>query len=113
MSFEDIIYEASEGVATITSNRPQVLNAFTGHTVDELTRAFLLAWSDRSVRAVILTGAGDRAFCAGGDQSKREHGGYKGQYVARAPSGVDISTAERGGGKECVSTGRTRLSWQS
>src|SRR3546814_6456751 len=59
-------------------------------TVDELTRAFLLAWSDRSVRAVILTGAGDRAFCAGGDQSKREHGGYKGQYVARAPSGVDI-----------------------
>src|SRR3546814_4506837 len=90
MSFEDIIYEASEGVATITSNRPQVLNAFTGHTVDELTRAFLLAWSDRSVRAVILTGAGDRAFCAGGDQSKREHGGYKGQYVARAPSGVDI-----------------------
>ena len=90
MSFEDIIYEASEGVATITINRPQVLNAFTGHTVDELTRAFLLAWSDRSVRAVILTGAGDRAFCAGGDQSKREHGGYKGQYVARAPSGVDI-----------------------
>src|SRR3546814_5224072 len=79
MSFEDIIYEASEGVATITINRPQVLNAFTGHTVDELTRAFLLAWSDRSVRAVILTGAGDRAFCAGGDQSKREHGGYKGQ----------------------------------
>src|SRR3546814_8488916 len=71
MSFEDIIYEASEGVATITINRPQVLNAFTGHTVDELTRAFLLAWYDRSVRAVILTGAGDRAFCAGGDQSKR------------------------------------------
>lgn len=90
MSFEDIIYETSESIATITINRPQVLNAFTGHTVEEMTQAFLLAWADRSVRAVILTGAGDKAFCAGGDQSNRQQGGYKGKHEARAPSGIDI-----------------------
>jgi 2-ketocyclohexanecarboxyl-CoA hydrolase len=90
MKFDDILYDASEGIATITINRPEVLNAFTGDTVDELTQAFMLAWSDRSVRAVILTGAGDRAFCAGGDQSKRAHGGYQSKNRARADSGVDI-----------------------
>lgn len=90
MTFEDIIYETSEGVATITINRPDVLNAFTGYTVHELTQAFTLAWSDRTIRAVILTGAGDKAFCVGGDQSKRSHGGYKGEYEARALSGIDI-----------------------
>lgn len=90
MEFEDILYEASEGVATITINRPKVLNAFTGHTVDELTRAFMQAWSDRSVRTVILTGAGDRAFCVGGDQSGRQKGEYQSKYVARSKVGVDI-----------------------
>lgn len=90
MTFQDIIYESNDGVATITINRPNVLNAFTGYTVHELTQAFTLAWSDRSVRAVILTGAGDKAFCVGGDQSKRSHGGYKGEYKARALSGIDI-----------------------
>ena len=90
MKFDDILYDASEGIATITINRPEVLNAFTGDTVDELTRAFMLAWSDRSVRAVILTGAGDKAFCAGGDQSKRAQGGYQSRSRARADSGVDI-----------------------
>lgn len=88
MTFDDILYEASEGIATITINRPQVLNAFTGHTVDELTQAFMLAWTDRSVRAVILTGTGDRAFCTGGDQSQRSIGGY--QHKARSETGIDI-----------------------
>ncbi|MBB6123392.1 enoyl-CoA hydratase-related protein [Sphingobium subterraneum] len=88
MNFDDILYEASEGIATITINRPQVLNAFTGKTVDELTRAFMQAWADRSVRAVILTGTGDRAFCTGGDQSTRSADGY--DHVARSERGVDI-----------------------
>src|SRR5450755_3864161 len=88
MQFNDIIYDASEGIATITINRPQVLNAFTGRTVDELTHAFMQAWVDRSVRAVILTGAGDRAFCTGGDQSNRDTGGY--HNAARSDIGMDI-----------------------
>jgi naphthoate synthase len=53
------------------------MNAFRGRTVDELIHAFKHAWSDREVSAVILTGAGDRAFCAGGDVKERaETGGY-------------------------------------
>jgi naphthoate synthase len=76
--FTDITYEVSEATyATITINRPDRMNAFRGRTVDELIHAFKHAWSDREVSAVILTGAGDRAFCAGGDVKERaETGGY-------------------------------------
>jgi naphthoate synthase len=64
-------------VAVITINRPERYNAFRGRTVDELIAAFRAAWSDRSVAAVVLTGAGDKAFCAGGDQKQRaETGDY-------------------------------------
>jgi enoyl-CoA hydratase/carnithine racemase len=51
----------------ITINRPERYNAFRGRTVEELIRAFRTAWADRAVQAVILTGAGDKAFCAGAD----------------------------------------------
>ena len=89
MDFGDILYRSEDGVAIITINRPQVLNAFRSQTVDELVEAFKLAWADRSVGAVILTGAGERAFCTGGDQSTREEGGYKGNPV-RSDLGLDI-----------------------
>ena len=88
MEFTDILYDVSDSVATISINRPHVLNAFTAHTVEELTRSFMLAWSDRSVRAVILTGTGDKAFCVGGDLNTRSKDGYAGQ--ARSPIGTDI-----------------------
>jgi naphthoate synthase len=89
MEFEDVLYEASEGVATITINRPKQLNAFRGQTVDELVEAFHEAWRDRSVGCVILTGAGEKAFCVGGDQTTREEGGYKGK-PSRSDLGLDI-----------------------
>jgi 2-ketocyclohexanecarboxyl-CoA hydrolase len=89
MDFGDILYRVDDAVAIVTINRPQVLNAFRSQTVDELVEAFKLAWADRSVGAVILTGAGDRAFCTGGDQSTREEGGYKGNPV-RSDLGLDI-----------------------
>lgn len=76
MQFEDIVYEKSEGIATITINRPQVRNAFRTLTVDELIAAFQDAWWDHSVGVVILTGEGDKAFSAGGDQSERSAEGY-------------------------------------
>jgi len=76
MQFQDILYEKKEGIATITINRPQVRNAFRTLTVDELLAAFQDAWWDHSVGVVIFTGAGDKAFCAGGDQSERGKGGY-------------------------------------
>jgi naphthoate synthase len=75
--YSDIRYDVDDGVAIITIDRPDRMNAFRGRTVDELIAAFRAAWADRSVAAVVLTGAGDRAFCAGGDQKQRaETGDY-------------------------------------
>ena len=73
--FEDVLYEVEDSVATITINRPDVYNAFRAQTVDELIHAFKRAWVDRGVGAVILTGAGEKAFCAGGDQKQRQQTG--------------------------------------
>ena len=75
--FTDVTYEVTDDVAVITINRPERYNAFRGRTVDELIFAFKTAWASREVAAVVLTGAGDRAFCAGGDVKERaETGGY-------------------------------------
>ncbi len=75
--FTDIRYEVEDACAVITINRPERMNAFRGRTVDELLTAFKHAWVDRQVGAIVLTGAGDRAFCAGGDVRERaETGGY-------------------------------------
>jgi len=72
---EDVLYEVERGLAWITINRPDRYNAFRGRTVDELIRAFKMAWADHGVGVVALTGAGDRAFCAGGDQKQRQETG--------------------------------------
>jgi 2-ketocyclohexanecarboxyl-CoA hydrolase len=90
VTYDDIIYERDEtGIVTITINRPDKLNAFSAHTVDELIDAFSNAWKDRGCGVVILTGAGDRAFCVGGDQSAREGGGGYGDG-AKHDLGIDI-----------------------
>ncbi len=75
--FEDVLYEVDRGLAWITINRPDRYNAFRGRTIDELIRCFKRAWADPAVGVLALTGAGDRAFCAGGDQKQRaETGDY-------------------------------------
>ena len=66
MTYEHILVSAAEGILTITLNRPDKLNAFIGHMRRDLAEALEHAGSDRSIRVVIITGAG-RAFCAGGD----------------------------------------------
>ncbi|MCK6552271.1 1,4-dihydroxy-2-naphthoyl-CoA synthase [Myxococcota bacterium] len=76
--YEDIIYEKWEGIAKITINRPEVRNAFRPLTVKEMSRAFDDARDDSDVGVVILTGQGPDAFCSGGDQRVRGHGGYVG-----------------------------------
>jgi naphthoate synthase len=78
VEYTDILYEKVGGKATITINRPEVLNAFRAQTVRELLHAFEDAWDDGSVGVVVLTGAGDRAFCVGGDQKDRDEEGYGG-----------------------------------
>lgn len=76
--YEDIIYETYNGIAKITINRPEVRNAFRPLTVQELIDAFAYARDDSDIGVIILAGAGDEAFCAGGDQKVRGHGGYVG-----------------------------------
>ncbi len=76
MAYTDILYQKSNGVAWITINRPEVRNAFRTTTVAELTDAFLDARWDPAIGVVVLTGAGDKAFCSGGDQKERGQGGY-------------------------------------
>jgi naphthoate synthase len=71
----DVLYEEQHGLAWITIDRPERLNAFTAHTVDELLRCFKRAWAAPEVGVVALTGSGDRAFCVGGDQKQREQTG--------------------------------------
>ena len=78
--FTDVTYEvADESYAIITINRPERMNAFRGRTVDELLSAFKHAWADSRVAAVILTGAGHRAFCVGGDVKQRAETGKYGE----------------------------------
>ena len=70
MTYTDIIYDRDEtGIVTITINRPDKLNAFSAHTVDELIDAFTQAWKDRGCGVVILTGVG-RAFRSGADMAE-------------------------------------------
>jgi 2-ketocyclohexanecarboxyl-CoA hydrolase len=71
----DVTYEVDAGLATITINRPERLNSFRAHTVDELITCLKRAWSSPDVGVVCLTGAGDKAFCTGGDQKQRNETG--------------------------------------
>jgi naphthoate synthase len=77
--YNDIIYETADGIAKITINRPHVRNAFRPLTVTEMQDAFRAAHQDDSVGVIILTGAGNLAFCSGGDQKVRGDGGYVGE----------------------------------
>jgi naphthoate synthase len=76
--FEDIRYERGEGIGKITINRPEVRNAFRPQTIAELRDAFARARDDLEVSTIIFTGAGDEAFCSGGDQRVRGDDGYIG-----------------------------------
>ena len=76
--YGDIIYEVAEGIARITINRPEVRNAFRPQTVVELIDAFAAAREDAEVGVILLTGAGTKAFCSGGDQRIRGEAGYVG-----------------------------------
>ena len=77
MDLTDVGYEVEDGLAWITIERPERMNAFRARTVDELIHCFKRAWASGEVGVVCLTGAGDRAFCTGGDQKQRaETGDY-------------------------------------
>ncbi len=77
--YQEILFSYYEGIAKISINRPHKRNAFTPQTVKEMSEAMELARQDERVGVVILTGEGGEAFCSGGDQSVRGHGGYIGE----------------------------------
>ena len=96
--FHDILFEKHHrirGAAWITINRPQVMNAFTGQTLAEMRQAVDDACADPEVGVIVLTGAGDRAFCAGGDLRWLQEWQREG---ATAPSPVD----PHGGIEDCL-----------
>lgn len=76
--YKEILFDYFNGIARITINREHVRNAFTPLTVEEMSDALRLCRDRRDVRVVVLTGAGDTAFCAGGDMHVKGHGGYVG-----------------------------------
>jgi len=77
-AYTDILFSVDAGMCTITINRPERLNAFNGHTIEELRDALRRAEADRDVGVIVLTGAGERAFSAGGDVEWEVEGGLKG-----------------------------------
>lgn len=77
--YKEILFHTHEGIARISINRPEVHNAFTPLTVTEMIDAMNVCREDADIRVIILTGEGGKAFCSGGDQSVRGHGGYIGQ----------------------------------
>ena len=85
MSYQDILFEVKDRVAFITINRPDKYNAFTQTTCEELISAFHRAGWDNSIGAVVLAGAGDKAFCTGGDQSTHD-----GSYGDRGTLGMPL-----------------------
>ena len=76
--FKEILFEEYNNIAKITINRPRYRNAFTPLTVKEMSEAFLYCRESLDIRVVILTGAGDKAFCSGGDMHVKGRGGYVG-----------------------------------
>ncbi len=78
-TYDDIIFQKADGIARISINRPEVHNAFRPKTIFELLEAFRNANEDSTIGVVLFTGEGGRAFCSGGDQRIRGHGGYVGE----------------------------------
>jgi len=85
VDYQDILYEERDGSARIAINRPDVMNAFRGQTVEELLHALQRAGWNKRIAVIVLTGTGDRAFCTGGDQSS-----HSGQYDGRGTVGLPV-----------------------
>jgi naphthoate synthase len=88
--YKEILFQYYQGIAKISINRPHKHNAFTPLTVMEMSEAMELARQNPQVGAIILTGEGGNAFCSGGDQSVRGHGGYIGEDTVPRLNVLDL-----------------------
>lgn len=84
MDYQDLLYDESDGIANIVINRPEVLNAFRAQTCEELIDVFNRAAWNEDIGVIVLSGAGERAFCTGGDQSSHA-GSYGGRGIIGLP----------------------------
>jgi naphthoate synthase len=93
--YTDILYHKMGGIAKITINRPEIHNAFRPLTVQEMSQALEDARNDHEIGVIILTGAGGRAFCSGGDQSIRGEAGYSDGHGADRLNVLDFQRQMR------------------
>lgn len=93
--YEDILFQQFEGIAKITINRPQVYNAFRPQTNREMLDAMAYCREASDIGVVVLTGAGDKAFCSGGDQKVKGVGGYIDENGVPRLNGLDLHKAIR------------------
>jgi len=90
IQYKEILFHKFEGIARISINRPDVHNAFTPLTVNEMIDAMNICREDKEIGVIILTGEGGNAFCSGGDQSVRGHGGYIGEDTTPRLNVLDL-----------------------
>ena len=88
--YEEILFDFFEGIAKITINRPRYRNAFTPETTAEMGDAMRICREDPKIRVVVITGAGDKAFCSGGDMHVKGRGGYVGKDGVPRLSVLDV-----------------------
>lgn len=88
--YKEILFHKFDNIARISINRPEVHNAFTPTTVKEMIDAMMICREDADIGVVILTGEGGNAFCSGGDQSVRGHGGYVGEDTVPRLNVLDL-----------------------
>ncbi|AMM51979.1 dihydroxynaphthoic acid synthetase [Rufibacter sp. DG15C] len=88
--YKEILFQFYNGIAKISINRPQVHNAFTPRTVAEMIDAMNICRDNSDIGVIILTGEGGKAFCSGGDQSVRGHGGYIGEDTVPRLNVLDL-----------------------
>lgn len=93
--YTDILFDFYNGIAKITINRPKVYNAFRPETNMEMLDAMKICRERQDIRVVVLTGAGDKAFCSGGDQNVKGHGGYIGEDGVPRLNVLDLHNAIR------------------
>ncbi|MBP9926169.1 MAG: 1,4-dihydroxy-2-naphthoyl-CoA synthase [Cyclobacteriaceae bacterium] len=93
--YKEILFHKYEGIARISINRPKVHNAFTPLTIQEILDAMNHCREDMEVGVIILTGEGGKAFCSGGDQSVRGHGGYVGTDTVPRLNVLDLQKVIR------------------
>ncbi len=88
--YEDILFEFYNGIARITINRERYRNAFTPTTTAEMGNAMSICRENQDINVIVLTGAGDKAFCSGGDQNAKGRGGYIGKDGVPRLSVLDV-----------------------